>query len=229
MLLEKAPARVEFYNDIDSLVVKMFRLIRSKGEQLERLCADLAATPFSREELTDSRRLDGTEDDIEAVRKFLVRSWYSFSGSVNNWNQGWKLSVKDSKRLVAWNSLPDRIRDAAERLKLVHIEQTDAVKLMLSVDSPDALHFVDPPYVMDTINFREKQVYSSAFDIHNLVDLLACLKNLKGRVILSGYRHPIYDEALDLAWMRLDIPHLTQRHTVKTECLWLNFVPGVAQ
>src|SRR6266568_7782026 len=49
VLLRKKRARVEVYNDIDSEIVNLFRLLRcpNSREKLAELCA---LTPFSREE-----------------------------------------------------------------------------------------------------------------------------------------------------------------------------------
>ena len=47
VLLQKAPVRVEVYNDLDSNLVNLFRMIREKPEDLIRA---LQLTPYSLEE-----------------------------------------------------------------------------------------------------------------------------------------------------------------------------------
>jgi DNA adenine methylase len=229
VLLAKPVARVEYYNDLNDEVVNLFRIIRAQGSSFAKLCRWLEATPYSRAELA-AARATGQSDNSDCARayRFLIRSWFSINGSLANQKTGWRVSMGDSKRLMTWNRLPARLEQAAARMRTVNIEQIDAVKLMLMFDAPDALFYVDPPYIEETINFRERQVYSMAFSLSEHEDLLSCLCNLKGRVILSGYAHPLYEERLIGKWHRIDVPHMTQRHTVKTECLWLNYQPGAA-
>ncbi|MFM9881208.1 MAG: DNA adenine methylase [Burkholderiaceae bacterium] len=227
VLLAKPVATVEYYNDLNEDVVNLFRIIRAGGKSLRRLCRLVEATPFARAELSDARDEQQVDrSDCALAYRFLVRSWFSINGSISNEKTGWRISTKDSKRLGTWNRLPERLLQAAIRLKSVHIEQVDAVKLMLMFDGVDALFYVDPPYIESTINFREKQVYSTSFSLNAHEDLLCCLDNLKGRVILSGYEHDLYTKRLSGRWHRIDVAHWTQRHTVKTECLWLNYQQG---
>src|SRR5438128_4807882 len=47
VLLNRAPAKVETYNDIDGEVVNFFQVLRDRPEELERA---ISLTPFSREE-----------------------------------------------------------------------------------------------------------------------------------------------------------------------------------
>ena len=222
VLLNKPAAMVEFYNDTFGLVVELFRLLRENGPALEELLRLIDFTPFAREELEAARDFRVLGNSLAALREFLIVSWFGYGGAILDSKTGWKLSLKDSKRLKQWHFLPDRLREAALRLKQCHIESMDAVRLMHSVDGPGTLHYVDPPYIESTINFKVKQVYAHAFSDCDHAYLLAALGSLKGRVILSGYPHPMYDDALK-DWRVVDIEHLTMRNTRKVERLWMNF------
>ena len=222
VLLNKPAAAVEFYNDVFGLVVELFRLLREDGVALAELLRLIDFTPFSRAELEGARDFRTLGTTVAALREFLIVSWFGYGGAINDSKTGWKLSLKDSKRLKQWHFLPERLRDAALRLKQCHIESMDAVRLMHQVDGPGTLHYVDPPYIASTINFKCKQVYAHAFSEADHAYLLAALLSLKGRVILSGYPHPIYDETLR-DWRVVDIDHLSMRNTHKVERLWLNF------
>lgn len=229
VLLAKPVVAVEYYNDLNDEVVNLFRIIRAQGSSFAKLCRWLEATPYSRAELAAARAVDPVDlSDSARAYRFLIRSWFSINGSLANQKTGWRVSMGDSKRLMIWNRLPERLDQAAARLRRVNIEQIDAVKLMLMFDDTDALFYVDPPYIEETINFRERQVYSMGFSLNHHEDLLNCLCNLKGRVILSGYSHPLYNDRLVGNWHRIDVPHMTQSHSVKTESLWLNYQPGAA-
>ncbi len=53
------------------------------------------------------------------------------------------------------------------------------------------------------------------------VALLAMLRNLAGRVVLSGYASPLYDEAL-ADWGRVTLDTFADGARARTEVLWLN-------
>lgn len=224
VLLAKEPAPIEWYNDLDDVVVDLFELLRTGGEKLDELCRLVELTPFSRTELARARANADTPDRLERLRCFLVRSWFTRMGAVNDFRTGWKITLADSKVVMAWNSVPERLRAATERLKRCHIEHTNAVELMLRVDGDRSVFYIDPPYPDSTINFRKAVIYSTPFTDHDHFDLLSAVVNLKGKAIISGYRHPMYDDHLR-DWIRLDVPHVCMSGAVKNECLWMNFTP----
>jgi DNA adenine methylase len=224
VMLAKPPTDIEWYNDTFGELLQLFRLLRSGTAVVHKLIKLVELTPFSRLELDLAREIDPSASAMEQVRRFLVRSWFSYNGSLANQKTGFRTSKTDTKRLEAWNGMGDRLAFAAERFKNVQIEQIDAVKIMLVLDAKDALFYVDPPYVESTLNFREKQVYHQPFGLAEHYELLSCVNNLKGKVILSGYRNIAYDSALK-DWYRTDIQHTTQAGSRKTECLWTNFDP----
>lgn len=225
VLLAKGVSPVEWYNDIDESVVDLFTCLREGGDQLDALCKLIDLTPYARRELTFARENAAHADRIERLRCFLVRSWFSKGGMVNCETTGWKVANHDSKVVTTWNSVSDRLRAAAARFKSVHIECRDTVELMLRVDSDRTAFYIDPPYPEETLNFRKKVIYSQPFDERNHFDLLSALANIKGRAIVSGYRHPMYDHHLR-DWQRMDIAHVCQSGATKTECLWLNYEPA---
>src|SRR6266496_5288127 len=72
VLLNREPAPVETYNDIDGEVVNFFRVLR---EQKEALLEAIGLTPFSREEfqLAISKATEGVSD-VERARRFFIRA-----------------------------------------------------------------------------------------------------------------------------------------------------------
>lgn len=225
VLLAKEPAPVEWYNDLDDILFDFFKLLRDAGDPLDELCRLVSLTPYARHELAFARAHADTDDRLERLRCFLVRSWFTRMGAINDHRTGWKIALSDSKVVTAWNSVPDRLHAAAARLKHAHIESCNAVDLMMRVDSSRTVFYIDPPYPEETINFRKAVIYSNPFGEHDHFDLLSALANIKGKAIVSGYRHPMYDDHLR-GWNRLDIPHVCMSGATKTECLWMNFEPA---
>ena len=71
VLLNRPPAPVETYNDIDGEVVNFFRVLRADKE---RLVEQIALTPFSREEFARACVYDRSLDDLERARRFFIRA-----------------------------------------------------------------------------------------------------------------------------------------------------------
>ncbi len=83
--------------------------------------------------------------------------------------------------------------------------------------------YCDPPYVMGAR--RGGKIYRHEFTDQQHRDLVSSLLALPDgvNVMLSGYRHPIYDEALT-GWRTVDFQAMTRRG-VATETLWMNYQP----
>jgi len=104
----------------------------------------------------------------------------------------------------------------------VVIENRDAVACMLQHDSPQTLHYVDPPYVHDTRSLRTR---APAYR-HEMTDgqhelLASALRNLSGMVVVSGYRCDLYDR-LYAGWQRIDIAAHADGARPRLESLWLS-------
>jgi DNA adenine methylase len=99
--------------------------------------------------------------------------------------------------------------------------------VMMKHDTPDALHYVDPPYMAETRSDKGRRggVLYHAYR-HELTDadharLLDGLKALTGMVVLSGYPAPLYEKAL-ADWHRVERPSLADGARPRVEVLWLN-------
>ena len=73
VFFNKRPARIETINDIGSDVVNLFRVIRTKTDELAAL---IEMTPWARDEYLESYYKTG--DELEDARRFLVRCWQAY-------------------------------------------------------------------------------------------------------------------------------------------------------
>src|SRR3546814_155004 len=105
--------------------------------------------------------------------------------------------------------------------------QTDAFELMPSLDAEETLFYIDPPYHPDTRSQGNRRrgkgfhVYSHELEAADHVRLLDSVTSLSGMVVLSGYPHPLYDEALP-GWKRVERMAHADGGRERTECLWIN-------
>lgn len=226
VLLRKERAYAEVYNDLDGEIVNLFQVARTDGEQLAKLCE---LTPFAREEFAES--YESCEYPMEQARRTLVRSFMGFgSASVSSQISGFRANSNRSGTTPAhdWMNYPDALRITIQRLRGIVIENRDAVKVMQHHDTPDCLHYVDPPYVPETRYLKNKtHTYRHEMTEADHQVLAANLHTLRGMVVLSGYHHTLYD-ALYSDWKRVECAAYADGAKPRTEVLWLNHRAAVA-
>ena len=134
------------------------------------------------------------------------------------------MSAKD---VHLWSRLPDVVSQVGERFEGVLIENRQAVDVMLHHDSPQTLHYVDPPYLFATRDRASKRVHR--YYRHEMSDweheqLCACLRNLKGMVVLSGYDSALYRHELTGWGVRSHetVGGSNRGSVPRTEFVWLN-------
>ncbi len=81
------------------------------------------------------------------------------------------------------------------------------------------LFYLDPPYMPATRTAKREYRHEMTDEDH--VDLLNRIMTLQGMVALSGYRHDLYDEALE-GWARHDRLTSALTSVQRTESLWLS-------
>lgn len=223
VLLRKPRCGMEVYNDLDGDVVAFFQVLRDPVTR-EQLLEQLALTPFAREEFDQA--FEPCEDMLERARRLAIRSWIGYgSAGAQKSTTGFRMSEKD---VAIWSRLPDVLGVCGARFEGVCIENRPAVDVMLQHDSPLTLHYVDPPYVFTTRDRASKHVHR--YYRHEMSDwehlqLITCLHNLKGKVMLSGYESPLYRDALT-SWRRISYDTVGgsgRGSAPRTEVMWCNF------
>lgn len=111
------------------------------------------------------------------------------------------------------------ICEAAQRLKMVQIENRPALDLIRQFNHENVLIYADPPYVLDTRGGNQYRYEMSDRDHEELLDAL--LRH-KGTVMLSGYHSALYDNALR-GWRTVEWQTHNQNADARTEVLWCNF------
>ncbi|MEO1443532.1 MAG: DNA adenine methylase, partial [Chloroflexota bacterium] len=218
VLLRKSPATHEVWNDLNNDVVVFFQCLRERPADLIN---SIHLTPYSRRE--HSLAWEPTDNPLEQARRFYVRSWQSFGSPTysKSTDSGWRFRKTDSRGSSAIKSFydTDRLWSVAGRLRSVQIECDDALKVIQRYDTPNTLHYVDPPYVHST---RAKSTgYSNEMteDHHN--QLANLLQEMEGYVLLSGYDSDLYRE-LYSGWHMVSTSARDIQNNQQKECLWLS-------
>ncbi len=226
VLLNRSPAPIETYNDIDGEVVNFFRVLRDRGPELQRA---IALTPFAREEFHNAITASAKgASELERARRFFVLARQTRTGLAQSATLGRWANCKETSRagmsgvVSRWLGGVEGLSDIAERLLRVQIENRPALDVIRLYDSPKTLFYCDPPYLHDTRGDNSAYGYEMVDSEH--VDLSAALRRCEGKVAVSGYRNDVMDQ-LYRDWTRFDAP-AKQAHSIKKmrfECLWMNY------
>jgi DNA adenine methylase len=222
LLLNKEPSNIEVYNDLDSGLYTLFKVLRNpeQSRELKRL---LELTPYSRQEYYTCLQNQAIETDpVERARMFMTICCMSFSGTYGG---GWSYSVKQDTP-QRFNNQIEKISAICKRLKTVQIDNRPFDRLIPGYDDPTTLFYCDPPYLPETRQIGVKYTHEMTIEQHE--QLLDQLQGIKGMVMLSGYKSDLYDTKLQ-GWECLTMT--TKIHSKKSdgeskenrvECLWFN-------
>jgi len=226
VLLNREPAPVETYNDIDGEVVNFFRVLRDQTEELLKV---IALTPFSREEFFDAcSPQDEKLPDLERARRFFVRARQVRTGlaqtaTVGRWANCKKTSRSGMSGVVSrWLGSAAMLPWIAERLLRVQIENRPAIDVIRLYDDTGTLFYCDPPYPHESRG--DSKAYANEMSDEEHRELASVLQKAKGKVAVSGYRCDLMD-TLYKGFKRNDAP-AKMCHSIKKpreEALWVNY------
>lgn len=219
VLLQKARARTEVYNDLDREVVNLFRVLQD-AKQAKQLAALLDLTPFAREEY--ERCYEPAKAPVERARRMIGRSFMGQSSKGIWQRSGFDTRVNPdgfASRVNAMAHVGDASRVAAARFRGVIIENDTAEKMVSRHDRPDTLFYVDPPYLLDR---KGAGVYRHRMteDDHRALGLT--LRGARGMVVVSGYPSDLYDRDLFADWTRYERSAHADGARKRVEAVWLN-------
>jgi DNA adenine methylase len=241
LLCAKEPSTVEVYNDIDSRLVNLFRVLRDR-EAFEELRRLVALTLHSREEFKAAKDLPMEGNEVEQAWRFFMLSRQSFSAKLTSWGYGVGSNARGMAKLTSqWIGAIEMLPELHERWMRVQVENDGWQKVLERFDTPETFFYLDPPYVLRTR--RGGKVYDhelSDADHKELVDV--CL-SLQGKVLLSGYGSDLYKPLAEAGWQSMEwrtACHAAGRtrltglkgagamtaRQVRTEVVWMNYKVG---
>jgi DNA adenine methylase len=205
VLLAKPRSGAETVNDIDGDLMHFWEILRTRRQELEIACG---LTPHSRAEhkqAMDSIR-EPHPDPVERARRTWVLLTQGRSGG--------------TARRTAWRhfsaagggyDMPSYLRayvarfgPAVARLYGVSLECRPALDVISRYGQhPDAVLYVDPPYVRST---RKGTGYRHEMGDDDHRDLAKALHTCRAVVVLSGYPCDLYDRELYPGWSRFALP-----------------------
>ena len=170
VLFNKTRSHIETVNDMDGRVVSLFDWIKRDPE---RLAHEIYYTPYSRQ-VYDEAFAAEPEDSLQRAVNFYICLQMGHGFRTNGERVGWKNDIQGRERAYAardWCNLPEKIMQAAERLRGVQIECMPAVKLIRRFNSPKVLIYADPPYLLATRHGRQYRYEMLDEDHEELLDV----------------------------------------------------------
>ena len=182
VLINREPAPVETYNDLDSDLANFFSVLRDNHDELVR---QIGLTPFSREELVKACEATPHLPTLERARRFYVRARQTRTGLAQTSSEGrWAHCVLTSRAGMAgavsrWLGAVERLPEIAQRLQRVQVENAPALEVIARYDTPRTLFYLDPPYVHDSRGDAAAYGHEMTDDDHR--ELSECLHRIEGR------------------------------------------------
>ncbi len=227
VLLNKEPSPVEIYNDLDHSIVRLFRVIRNDADRFQKL---LCLTPYSEAEFAAD--LPDTTDETELARRDFVRWRMSLGGRGKAFSYTKHRVRRGMADVVSgYLSIIDEVLPLiVKRLRSVQFIERSATEVIRIWDSSETLFYCDPPYVHSTRNKRTLDAYGVEMSETEHRELASVLRKATGRIILSGYPSPLYEELYgDWLHFDCDIANHASGASSKsrmTERLWCNWDPN---
>jgi len=231
VLLAKRPTLMETVNDLDLQLVTFWRVLRERYDELLEVCA---LSPHARSDYEAIR--DGAlpaADDLEIARRIWVQLTQGRSGTRRPTERtGWRFVIAPSYGM----SMPDlidsylsRFPPAVRRLRRVSLERRPALDVIRDYGTePDALLYVDPPYVAGTRTSKGYRMEMTDSDHRALAE---ALHGCRAAVVISGYPSGLYED-LFAGWSQSTlVGHTSQGGAGKatSEVLWSNRAPARTQ
>jgi DNA adenine methylase len=222
ILLNKTPSPLETYNDLDSRVVNLFRVLREKPDELYDA---LSLTPYSREEFLSCR----TEDpegitEVEKARRFFVKCQMAFSGQPQT--VGWAFLKRGVSRTKAFVKRIEGLQPIIDRVRMWQVENRDYSIVIKNCDTPDTLFYCDPPYT-----HRSRSEQKQAYD-HDVIDhdrFLQQITQIQGKAVITHYPDETYFDHLG-SWRsqlvvrdKSSTPRVLVGTSTQTEVIWWNY------
>lgn len=221
VLLRKPRSYAEVWNDLDGELVNLFRVLQSPTKA-DKLIRKLRLTPFARSEF--NRSYVKAENMVERARRLVVRSFMGFGSNAHTIGKrtGFRSFSNRSHTTPAhdWANYPAQLAVLVERLRGVVIENRPAIEVLGQHDHVEALHYLDPPYLMSVRTDRSRD-YNHEMTDEDHVELARFARNLKGMVIVSGYESALYDEIYE-GWQKKTHAAVADGGKHRTEVLYIS-------
>lgn len=190
----KEPVKCEVINDVNSILITFYRVLKSNYTELKKLIDDTLHYRENHAFAANIMQLPNYYTTVQQAWAVWVLSKMSFASKLNG-SFGYDFS--GSMPLKINNAKIDFRQELCQRLEHTTIENRDALKVISTYDKDNAFHFIDPPYINTNCGH-----YKDTFNESNMVNLLQLLEKIKGKFMLTTFPLSIVEKyALKNSWI----------------------------
>ena len=196
-ILGKPRSRVETFNDLNSAIINVFRVLRDERlDELKHMCR---YTPNrSRRMFEEAREIirDKDADPVRAAWAFLYIASAS-NGSRNPSVSGsaeYGLVQAPISTITQWENTERKLEMVCRRFKRVRLTNWSWERCLDLLNTPDTLFFLDPSYYPPPNSHCK--LYLHVMSVADHKKMLSRLNEIEGKALLCGYSHPDYERAL---------------------------------
>ena len=143
VLFAKPKSETEVVNDINGELVNFFQVVKKQFTELQQ---EIQATPHSRE-LYKKAMVVYTHPDLFTTVKRAWALWVLTNQGFASMIGSWGFGKDDSKEASLKVKRENFVKEYAERLAKVQLENNDAIKVLTRCNDKDAFAYCDPPYI----------------------------------------------------------------------------------
>ena len=207
VLLQKNPNGVsEVVGDLNKELSNFWKVLQQE-DGFADFRRRVEARPFSEVEWgeAESRRVPRHDCDVEAAVAFFIRCRQSRAGAFQDFATISRNRTRRqmNEQVSAWMTCVEGLPAVAARLRRVVVLNQPALDVIRSQDGPNTLFYLDPPYLPSTRASNGIYEHDMTEDDHR--EMLAVIRECRGKVILSGYPSALYDDEL-AGWNRVVFP-----------------------
>ena len=199
ILLNKPPAGLSIYNDINSFLTHLFKIMAS--DKWEVIADKLENSLYSREIWNECAR-KCAENDFESEEDFGFSFLYvrlaGFGGKGGTFGY-YKLpeNIKNTFNKLKFEIIHGRLRDTI-------VENLSFDDLIPRYDSKKCLFYCDPPYlnVASKSSMKDNDYYVKYMLENDHKKMIEILCKIKGMAIISGYENETYKKLEDQGWTK---------------------------
>jgi DNA adenine methylase len=197
VLLNKYRVPREVLCDLNTELIYFYQYL---VENTSLFIAKIKEIPYSRESFTWAKEKRGkTQDPLERALAFFVSQNMSRGGMGQDYSH-----TETDQNDQSWANYQDDLPVTAERLRGTEIRLQNAFETIDEFsEDPRVLAYFDPPYYPSTR--VSPQIYTHELTAFEHLKFLKKVKEFAGKVIISGYANPTYDQELT-GWDRYVIP-----------------------
>jgi DNA adenine methylase len=182
----KSPSKVEVLNDTNGELMNFYRVMQAKFRKLQ---IEITRTPHSRDAHRKAKVIYTNPDMFDEVKRAWAVWVLCAQGFAAKMDGPWGFDKADnttSKRVA--NKRDNFQAHYLNRLRLVQIENADALYIIQSRDTKDSFFYCDPPY------FNSNMGHYKGYTEADFEALLRLLSQIKGKFLLSSYPSTILDK-----------------------------------